>query len=556
MSEVARKVIARVGSGPKISTIWLVPAVAIAIGAWMVYSHWSSQGPLIEITFVSGEGIEAGKTKVKRKNVAVGDVLELRLSDDAEHVVLSVRIDKDEARLLREDSQFWVVRPRVGKGGVSGLNTLLSGAYIELSPGSEANLAYEFTGLERPPFTPPGTPGLHITLDSDGNRPLGEGDPVLFHGIEVGKIEYVHFNSEERVTYYNAFVAAPYDRLVTTNTRFWFSSGLSVDMSAAGIRLEMASLTTVISGGVSFDVPVGQPQGEHITERAFFTIYPRESAINETHYEHSLSYMVLFDNSIRGLKPGAPVEYRGVKVGSVIRTDIVYPEIDNMLMPRARIPVLLEIIPARFGFPDEESILAEVDGRLIELVGAGLRAGLATGSLLTGQKYIELQYDRDSGSEADGGAGGDVEVFAGYKVIPSINGQLGQLLDNASRTLEVINKLPLDEVLDSAQSALDEIAATLAEFRKSATELDEILTDPASHELIGTLNKTLISFQQLAGDFSEGSATHAELQDSLRSLAKMLQELEPVLKNLRRQPNSLIFGGSDDEDLEPTGAQE
>ncbi len=518
----------------------------------MVYAHWASQGPLIEITFVSGEGIEAGKTKVKRKNVEVGEVLELRLSDDAEHVVLSVRINKEETRLLREDSQFWVVRPRVGKGGVSGLNTLLSGAYIELSPGSDADLAYQFTGLERPPFTPIGTPGLHITLDSDGNRPLGEGDPVLFHGIEVGKIEYVHFNSEERRTYYNAFVAAPYDRLITTNTRFWFSNGLSVDLSADGIRLEMASLTTVISGGVSFDVPVGQPQGEHITKRAFFTIYPREGAINETQYEHSLSYMVLFDDSIRGLKPGAPVEYRGVKVGSVIRTDIDYPEVENMLMPRARIPVLVEIIPARFGFPDEESVLAEVDGRIVELVGVGLRAGLATGSLLTGQKYIELQYHRDSGSEA----GGDVGLFAGYKVIPSIDGQLGQLLDNASRTLEVINKLPLDEVLDSAQSALDEIAATLAEFRKSATELDEILTDPASHELIGTLNETLIGFQQLAGDFSEGSATHVELQDSLRSLAKMLQELEPVLKNLRRQPNSLIFGGSDDEDLEPTGAQE
>jgi paraquat-inducible protein B len=552
MSEVAKKVIARVGHGPRISTIWLVPAVAIVIGAWMVYAHWSSQGPLIEITFVSGEGIEAGKTKVKRKNVEVGEVLELHLSDDAEHVVLSVRINKEETRLLREDSQFWVVRPRVGKGGVSGLNTLLSGAYIALSPGSEEDLADQFTGLERPPFTPIGTPGLHVTLDSDGNRPLGEGDPVLFHGIEVGKIEYVHFNSEERRTYYNAFVAAPYDRLITTNTRFWFSNGLSVDLSADGIRLEMASLTTVISGGVSFDVPVGQPQGEHITERAFFTIYPREGAINETQYEHSLSYMVLFDDSIRGLKPGAPVEYRGVKVGSVIRTDIDYPEVENMLMPRARIPVLVEIIPARFGFPDEESVLAEVDGRIVELVGAGLRAGLATGSLLTGQKYIELQYHRDSGSEADG----DVGLFAGYKVIPSIDGQLGQLLDNASRTLEVINKLPLDEVLDSAQSALDEIAATLAEFRKSATSLDEILTDPASHELIGTLNETLIGFQQLAGDFSEGSATHAELQDSLRSLAEMLQELKPVLKNLRRQPNSLIFGGSDDEDLEPTGAQE
>jgi len=548
MSEKADSAEARVGSGPKFSTIWLVPVVALLIGIWMVFAHWASQGPLIEITFVSGEGIEAGKTKVKRKNVDIGEVLDMHLSEDAEKIVLSARIDKHEARLLRKDSKFWVVRPRIGAGNISGLNTLLSGAYIEMAPGSDEDSARDFEGLETPPVTPIGTPGLHVTLDSDSNRPLNAGDPILFHGIEVGTIEYVHFNSEERRTYFNAFIAAPYDRLITDNTRFWFSSGVSINLSADGIRLEMSSLSTVLSGGVSFDVPAGQPLGERITQRAFFTIYARESAIYEKQYDHSLSYVILFEDSIRGLRPGAPVEYRGVKIGQVVRTDIDYAEIENLLDPRSKIPVLIEVVPARLGFSDVESELLEADTRIDELIIGGLRAGLATGNLLTGRKYVELQYHDDTS--------GAVQTFADYTIIPSIGGQLGQLLDNASRTLEVINRLPLDRVVDSAHKALDEVAATLAEFRKSATELDEILADPASHELVGTLNTTLGSFQELAADFSEGSATNRELQQSLQSLDLTLQELESVLRNLRRKPNSLIFGGSEEDDLEPKGDRE
>ena len=548
MNEEAQEVEARVGGGLKFSTIWLVPVVALVIGLWMTYSHYAGQGPIIEITFQSGEGIQAGTTKVRRKNVEIGEVLDLRLSEDAEKVVLSVRIYDHAKQLLREDNQFWVVRPRVGVGGISGLGTLLSGAYIELSPGSEKGLADHFVGLEMPPVTPLGTPGLHVTLDSAGNHPLHEGDPIIFHGNEVGKIEFVFFNNLKRRTYYNAFIAAPHDALVTENTRFWFNSGLSVDLSADGIRFDMASMPTLLAGGVAFDVPEGLPLGEPITERAYFTVYPRESASREIQYENALSFVILFDDSIRGLRPGAPVEYRGVKVGEVVRTDIDYLEIENLLEPRSRIPVLIDLVPAQLGYEDDYSVLDEVNDRVNELIDDGLTAGLAMGNLLTGQKYIELQYRGDGF--------GDVQTFAGYTVIPSIDGQLDQLLANASNAMVTINELPLEQVFDSAKVALDEIAATLAEFRKSASELDEILADPASHELMGTLNNALISFQQLAVDFSEGSATNAELQKSLQSLAQTLNELEPVLRNIRRKPNSLIFGGSADRDLEPKGERE
>ncbi len=174
MNEEAKDVEARVGGGPRFSTIWLVPVVALVIGLWMIYSHYAGQGPIIEITFHSGEGIQAGTTKVRRKNVEIGEVLDLRLSEDAEKVVLSVRIYDHAKQLLREDSQFWVVRPRIGAAGISGLRTLLSGAYIELSPGSGESLADSFEGLETPPVTPLGTLGLHVTLDSAGTQPLRE----------------------------------------------------------------------------------------------------------------------------------------------------------------------------------------------------------------------------------------------------------------------------------------------------------------------------------------------------------------------------------------------
>lgn len=546
-----RGVMARVAAatgGFRFNPVWLVPIVALLIGLWMTYSHYAGQGPIVEITFHSGEGIQAGTTKVRRKNVEIGQVLDLRLSEDAENVVLSVRIYAHAAELLREDSLFWVVRPRIGVGGITGLGTLVSGAYIELSPGSDEELADSFVGLDAPPVTPRGTPGLHVTLNSAGNQALRAGDPIFFQGIEVGRIESVDFDNQKRRSYYNAFIAAPYDDLITENTRFWFNSGMSFDLSADGIRFDVASLSAVLAGGVAFDVPEGLPLGESITERAFFTIYPRESATRELEYENALSFVILFDDSIRGLRPGAPVEYRGVKVGEVVRTDIDYPQVENLLDPRSRIPVLIDLVPARFGFEDDYGVLQEVDDRINELIADGLTAGLAFGNLLTGQKFIELQYRGDNFSET--------QTFAGYTVIPSIDGEIDQLIANASSAMETINNLPLDQVVDSANVALDEIAATLAEFRKSAAELDEILADPAAHEMMATLNATLLSFQQLAMDFSEGSATNVELQKSLQSLAQALNELEPVLRNLRRRPNSLIFGGDDGRDLEPQGERE
>ncbi len=541
MNDNVATVKAGVSKNLRFHKIWLVPVAAFVIGLWMVYAHWASQGPMIEVTFSTAEGIEAGQTKVKRKNVEVGEVLGLKLTDDAQSVVLSIRIHKEYTDLLREDAKFWVVRPRIGPGGVSGLSTLLSGGYVEMSRGIAEESAREFVGLEAPPVTPIGTPGLHVTLSSDGSRPLVEGQPVLFHGIRVGRVEYVHFNTSERRTYYNVFIAAPYDNLITTNTRFWFNNGVSFDLSADGFRVEMASLETIIEGGVSFDVPPGQPLGERITERAFFAIYPNRNAISETQYEHSLNYVLLFEESIRGLRPGAPVEYRGVRVGEVLRTDIDYPHVDALLVPNSRIPVLIEITPALLGYEDTPADLRMAEGRMDDLIEGGLHGSLGTGNLLTGRKLVELEYIE--------GVGAERQLFGDYPVIPAASGRVGRLLESAASTLDTLSEMPLDEMVTDASTALKQMTDTLG-------ELDDILDDEASREVFTRLNATLGSVEKLAADFSAGSVTYEELQRSLQSLEITLKDLQPVLRQLRTKPNSLVFGADGRDDPEPKGANE
>ncbi len=376
-----------------VSKIWLIPLVAIFIGAWMVFSHLNSKGPLIIISFETAEGIEAGKTKLKIKNVDVGLVEKIELNDDMETVSVTARINKNDADLLREGTEFWVVKPRIGKGGISGLGTLLSGAYIELSAGNSEQQSYQFTGLENEPVTPVGTKGLHITLESGAFRALKIGDQVLFHGIEVGRIEFVHFNTEERTVYYNAFIESPHDKLITSNTKFWEVSGFEVELSADGIVVQTGTLETMISGGVTFDVPNNMPPGELVTEREVFTVYPNKNSIYENQYKHSLQYILLFRDSIRGLKPGAPVEYRGIKIGNVTRTDIDYPEVTNVLDKETLIPVMIALEPGRMGFEDNKVVLEQVKKEVSKLVEKGLRGGLVSGNLLTGSKYIELQYE-------------------------------------------------------------------------------------------------------------------------------------------------------------------
>ncbi len=530
-----------------ISIIWLVPIIAVLIGVWMVYFHLSSLGPVIVVNFKTAEGVEAGKTKIKIKNVEVGLVESVELNDNLEGVVVTARIHKQDQHLLKKDTEFWVVRPRIGKGGISGLGTLFSGAYIELAPGRSTEEHYEFIGLDSEPVTPAGTPGLHITLESSGYQALQVGDPILYHGIDVGRIEHVHFNTQERTVYYNAFIESPYDRLITTNTKFWEMSGIEIETSADGIRFQTGTLEAIIAGGVTFDVPKDLPRGELVTGREYFVIYPNKDAINENRYKHALHFILLFRDSIRGLKAGAPVEYRGIKIGAVIRTDVNYPEITNVLDQNTLIPVMIMVEPGRMGFEDEEDILPVVDEKISALLEKGLKGSLVTGNLLTGSKYIELRFDEDEDEIVS------LASFSGYSVIPTLENQFEQIISKASKLMNKVNDLPLDSVVTNVDSSLQQLTVTLKEFQNIAAQLEIMLKQSTDQNLVGSIQDALENFKQLTADFSEGSLTHGELQASLRHMKKVLAELEPLLFQLNQKPNSLIFSNQKNIDIEPKG---
>ncbi|HCH63964.1 MAG TPA: hypothetical protein DFR83_14255 [Deltaproteobacteria bacterium] len=499
------------------SPVWLVPLAAFGIAMWMVYQHYVGQGPLIQVRFENAEGIEPGKTRIRTKNVEVGEVLGMQLSEGAESVLLSVRIHKENAHLLREDSSFWIVRPRVNALSVTGLGTLLSGAYIEMAPGLLDKAARTFEGLDAPPSTPIGTPGLHIVLESSEGKRLHEGTPLMFGGMEAGKIEDVQFDPERRRTRYDAFIVQPYDRLITENTRFWFNSGVAVDVSADGARLEFGTLETIASGGVSFGVPEGQELGPRITvDYVSFEVYPHEGAIYERIYAQALEYILLADRSIRGLQPGAPVEYRGVKVGEVLRTDIDYEEKVRLLEPDSRIPILFKIEPGRLGYGDTEEESKQASDRIATLIRRGLHGEVKITNYLTGAQIIDLQHRPRRPNR--------LSEFASYPVIPATEGRVDQLLVLLERTVRKINDVPLDDVTE-------ETLETLVKAQE-----------------------TLEHYERLASHYSAGSEPHRELVRSLSTLERTLAEVTPLIRQLREQPNSVVVGPRGEPDPEPTGA--
>jgi paraquat-inducible protein B len=532
-----------------VSSIWIVPIAAFLIGAWMVYHTWSNLGPLITIEFATASGLEAGKTKIKTRNVDIGDVESIELKEGLTGVIVTARLSKTATALLTEETRFWVVSPKVSSAGISGLNTLLSGPFIELSPGiGEQSDRRSYVGLENAPVTPIGTPGLHVTLESNNDFTFSEGDPVLYRGFKVGTIEDVYFNIEERMVYYNAFVEAPYHNLVTGNTRFWRMGGLSVDLSANGLKVQTGTLETLIGGGVAFEVPEDFPVGQRITQRAYFKVHSDYDSIYDHRFNFSTSYILHIDDNISGLTVGAPVEFRGVTIGRVTRTDIGYGDAINLLDKKSRIPVMISLEPGRMGLEDSEQGVTRANSDIERWIQEGLKATLKTGNLLIGSQLVELNYYEDQPIAS-------IETFNSMTVIPVAPDDFTRIGSNISELINTLNNLPLEALIDNANQLLFEGESTFEELSAVAKSLESVMSEAQAQHLPKNFNATLTEINALVQTFSEGSQTHNELRKTLASLNAVLIELEPVLTLLNNQPNSLIFSGQRMLQMEPKKAQ-
>jgi paraquat-inducible protein B len=519
--------------GKKLTAIWIIPLVAVGLGIWMVAYTYLNEGPEIEITFKTAVGLEAGKTKVKFRNVDVGMVQTISLSSDMKNTIAMVKLERAALPMLGEDTRFWVVRARIGGGSVSGLDTLLSGAYIEVGPATSQSELRKFVALEQPPLTPIGAPGLGLTLLSERSASVGSGDPVLFNGFKVGRVESMTFDPDSKLIQYRVFIDAPYHQLVNSSVRFWDVSGISLIADASGIALTTGSLESILLGGVTFGTAPDLEPGSPVENNTEFRLYPSYKAILDSPFANRLYYVVEFDQSLRGLLAGAPVEYRGIQVGKVER--ILVKELmtvaleDRINAETHPLPVLIYVEPGRLDMPDTMGSLDTLRKTIKASVAKGMRATLSTGNLLSGAQIVDFEFFDDVPAA-------ELGEFDGYPTIPSVETGIGQLEHRISTLLAKLNRLPLEEMVNSVNLAL-------AELTRSLTSARSILDDADTRAVPGEMQASLKALRALL----EADSTRAvpeELQASLMSLRYILEhestrnlstELESTLAATRDQ---------------------
>src|SRR4051794_7911963 len=349
----------------RFSVVWLVPLVAAAIAAWLAVTTLREQGPTVSIVFKTAEGLEAGKTKVRYKDIDVGTVQDVRLSDDLKNVVAVAELRKQVEPFVTEGTRWWVVRPRVGASGVSGLGTLISGAYIGLDPG-RGERTLSFTGLEEPPPMTSDVPGRRFALHADGLGSVDQGSPVYYRGLRVGQVLGRTLDKNRRSFTFEVFVDAPHDRLVRDTSRFWNASGIDVSVGAGGVEVATESLQAILAGGVAFDTPGIEAPGEEAADGRAFRLFESRRKVDEPVITERVPFLARFAGSVRGLHAGSPVEFAGIPVGQVTGVRLEYDPAQKSL----GVPVTLDIEPQRVAVKGERPDQPYVEVR--HLVAQGL----------------------------------------------------------------------------------------------------------------------------------------------------------------------------------------
>lgn len=528
----------------RISSVWIIPIIALALAGWLVWKDRVEQGPLARVTFETAEGLAAGKSEVRCRSVKVGVVEEILLSESLDSVETRLRLDPQYADLLNRDTQFWVVRPRVSTSAVSGLGTLITGAFVELDPGDADQRSLEFTGLEEPPVTGSNVPGLRLRLTADNAGSLAAGAPIYFHGFEVGKVERRILDVENHEIDFEIFIRDDYARLVRKATLFWNTSGIDVTAGADGFRLRTPSVQAVVTGGAAFTTPEGAGDSPPAQDGEQFTLFTDESSALDSNFRPDRRALLLFDQSVRGLERGAPVEFRGIPIGRVVEISLKHVEPGD-----SRIPVLIEFDTGAFSH-----LSAEAGNDTISLargVDQGLRARLGTASLLTGALFVDLDIFPDA-------APAELTRRGTHEVIPTISSGLVQLEAKVNAILAKIEALPLDDTLAKFGEAADEAAGTLAEGRESLDELDsaiaeirEYIRSDSTQALPEEINLTLAELRRSVDSLGPGGAVQGDLRRTLDELRASLRAFTQLTDTVEEKPNSLIFGRKPNRDPLP-----
>ncbi|KAA8552634.1 MULTISPECIES: PqiB family protein [Pseudomonas] len=515
-----------------VSLVWIVPIVAVLVGISLVVHSVLQQGPTITLNFKTGSGLTANKTEVKYRNVVIGQVTDVALSDDQKSVNATVQLAKQAESFTRADSQFWVVRPRIGAGGVSGIDTLLSGDYIGADIGQSETRAKQFKGLENPPPITYGEPGKRFTLHTQTLGSLDIGSPVYYRKIEVGQVVAYELDAEGKGVNVEVFVHAPNDAYVTENTRFWNASGVDLSVGANGFALKTESLSSMLVGGIAFRAPPYSPNDKPADEARTFELFDdQDSALAPPNGEGQ--YMALrFDQALRGLKVGAPVEFLGVEFGKVVSINLDFDaskrsfplNVGIVIYPQLLGQAHTKLLKVMNHDPNDEAAGVRLIGSFIE---NGLRAQARSGNLLTGQLYIALDFYPKAEK---------VKFDPSLRPvsIPTIPGNLEQLQEKLESIVNKINQLPIERIAGN-------LDGNLVELRKGLTQFNA-KTLPGVQNTLADVSKTL---QSASSTLAEDSPQREQLTQTLDELGRMSRSLRELSDYLGRHPESLIRGRPD-----------
>lgn len=513
------------------SAIWIIPVVAALVGAWLTWKTIADRGHAFTLTLRAAEGLEAGKTAIRYRDVQLGLVESLELSPDLMHVIVGARLEKGFERYLTDRTRFWIVRAQISAGRVTGLGTILSGAYIGVDPVADGAPRRAFEGLEVPPLVASGEAGRRFLLRAPSRGSLEIGAPIYFRQVQVGEVVRTELDASGDFVNIDVFVRAPHHDRVRAGSRFWNSSGFDARIDESGVQVDTESFVAMVIGGVGFDSPKGDP-GPPAEEGHVFALAPseRESVVEQ--YVVKQRILAHFDGSVRGLASNAPVEFRGIRVGQVADVRLEYDSQAETL----KIPVVLEIEPERIGILGGDSVAAA--DRLARLVERGLRAQLKVGNLLTGQLLVDLDLHPEL-PRTQMKLGGD------YPEIPTIPTPLDELAGSITRLLGKAEQLPIDQIAAEANGAVRALHGTLEQTRLITEALNQGMipqVQGAVGQATATMHAAEGTLKSVSRMFGPDSAMNVELSRTLVELTEAARALRLLADHLDRHPENLIQG--------------
>jgi paraquat-inducible protein B len=519
----------------RLPLIWMLPVVVILAGVFVVIYEEVAQGTSIDIRFHNAEDLEASKTKIRYKDVEIGEVRDIHVSKDRKEVIVTAMIHRDASEYLVDDTRFWVVRPRVSAAGVTGLGTLVSGAYISVEVGKSAKGSKHFVGMEVPPIVTADLPGREFVLHADDLGSLSIGSSVFYRHLAAGQVVGYTLDPGGTGVTLKVFIDAPFDTYVAGGTRFWQASGVDMSITSDGVKLRTESLTSILQGGVAFQSLPGTAPAPVPADTAF-SLYPDEDRAMRPIETEIRTFVMFFKGSLRGLSPGAPVELHGIAVGEVKSVDVEYDQDAGSL----RFPVVVELYPQRIRGSkarDTQSHAAKngaatASQALVDsLVAHGLRADLKSGNLLTGQKYVDLDMHADAAAEK-------VRWNEQPAVFPTVSNGLDEIQDSVSSIARKLSKVPFDQISYRLLSTMTSLEQTL----KSTDQLMRHVDGSIAPQVEATLAEAQAAMKNAKDLLAQDAPLQSDLGATLLQLARAAKSVTALVDYLERHPESLLRG--------------